>query len=54
MAARYSVDAEVLRASLHAYAGALLVMGEPHTYDNVTRMLAQNGILPATLIGMIR
>ena len=52
LAARYSVDAEILRASLHAYAGALLVFGEPHTYDNVTRMLAQNGILPATLIGM--
>lgn len=51
---RYSVDAEVLRASLHAYASALLVVGEPHTYDNVTRMLAQNGILPATLIGMTR
>ena len=51
---RYSVDSEVLRASLHAYASALLVTGEPHTYDNVTRMLAQNGILPATLIEMVR
>jgi hypothetical protein len=52
LAARYSVDSEVLRTSLHNYASALLVFGEPHTYDNVTRMLAQNGILPATLIGM--
>lgn len=50
---RYSVDASVLTAALDDYAGALLTSGQPHTYDNVTRMLAQAGILPSTLIGMV-
>lgn len=54
IAGRYGVDSEVLRASMHAYASALLTYGEAHTYDNVTRMLAQNGILPSTLIGMVK
>lgn len=54
IAARYGVDGEILRASLHAYAVALLTYGEAHSYDNVTRMLAQNGILPSALIGLVR
>lgn len=54
IAARYGIDALALAAALDDYASALLVSGEPHTFDNVTRMLAQSGILPSTLIGMTR
>ena len=53
IAARYGVDGEVLTAALDDYATALLITGQTHEYDNVTRMLAQAGILPSTLIGMV-
>lgn len=53
IARRYGVDSQQLTAALDEYATALLVSGEPHEYDNVTRMLAQSGILPSTLIGMV-
>ncbi len=52
IARRYGVDGLALAAALDDYAIALLTAGEPHTFDNVTRMLAQSGILPSTLIGM--
>lgn len=53
IAARYGVDPGVLEASLHGYAFELLTSGQPHTYDNTVRMLAQSGLVPSTLIGMI-
>lgn len=53
IAARYGVDPGVLEASLHGYAFELLRFGQPHTYDNTVRMLAQSGLVPSTLIGMI-
>lgn len=54
IASRYSVDGTALKAALHDYASALLITGQSHTYDNATRMLAQAGILPSTLIGMVK
>lgn len=54
ISARYGIDGNVLIAALESYATALLTSGEPHTFDNVTRMLAQSGILPATVIGMVK
>ncbi len=54
LATRYGVDTLTLTAALDDYASALLIAGAPHTYDNVTRMLAQSGILPSTLIGMTK
>jgi hypothetical protein len=53
IAQRYSVDGEALTAALDEYATALLITGQSHVYDNVTRMLAQSGILPSTLLGMV-
>jgi hypothetical protein len=53
IAARYGVDGEALTAALDEYATALLITGQSHVYDNVTRMLAQSGILPSTLLGMV-
>lgn len=53
IARRYSVDEGVLTAALDEYVSALLVTGQSHTFDNVTRMLAQSGILPSTLLGMV-
>lgn len=54
LAGRYGVDDKALTAALSSYAEALLVSGQPHTFDNVPRMLAQVGILPSTLIGMAK
>ena len=54
IAARYGVDGTTLVAALDQYASALLVSGQPHEYDNVTRMLAQAGVLPSALIKMVR
>lgn len=53
VASRYGVDALALTAALDDYASALLVSGQPHEFDNVARMLAQVGILPSVLIGMV-
>lgn len=50
---RYGVDSSVLTAALDEYATALLITGQSHTYDNVVRMLAQTGLVPSTLIGMV-
>lgn len=52
LSARYGVDDKALTAAMDDYVSALLISGQPHAYDNVTRMLAQAGILPAVLIGM--
>lgn len=53
IAQRYGVDGDALTAALDEYASALLITGQSHVYENVTRMLAQSGILPSTLIGMV-
>lgn len=53
IAERYAVDGDVLTAALDDYVSALLITSQPHVYENVTRMLAQSGILPSTLIGMV-
>jgi hypothetical protein len=50
---RYGVDGEALTAALDEYATALLITGQPHTYDHVVRMLAQTGLVPSTLLGMV-
>lgn len=54
IAARYSVDSEVLTAALNEYATALLLTGTGHCYEHAERMLAQTGILPSTVIGMVK
>lgn len=54
VAERYGVDAEVLTAVLNEYATALLVTGTAHSYDHVVRMLAQAGIIPSTILGMVK
>lgn len=54
IAGRYGVDDLALTAAVDTYARALLTYGEVHHYDNVPRLLAQHGILPSTLIGMIK
>jgi hypothetical protein len=53
IAERYCVDGAQLAAALDSYACDLLITGQSHTHDNVTRMLAQSGILPSTLIRMV-
>lgn len=53
IAHRYGVDADELTGALTEYVSALLITGQSHTLDNVTRMLAQSGILPSTLIKMV-
>jgi hypothetical protein len=54
VAARYGVHADTLTAALDDYATALLVSGQAHSYDHVVRMLAQSGIIPSTIIGMVK
>lgn len=53
IADRYGVDGEALAAALHDYATTLLVSGEPHTFENTGRLLAQHGFLPSTLLSMV-
>ncbi len=53
IAERYGVDSVQLTAALSDYVCALLITGQSHTHENVTRMLAQAGILPSTLLGMV-
>lgn len=53
IAARYGVDDQSLAHALDSYATALLTTGQPHTYENTVRVLAQSGIIPATIIGMV-
>jgi hypothetical protein len=52
IAARYGVDDQSLAHAVDEYTAALLITGQPHTYENTVRMLAQSGIVPATLIAM--
>ncbi len=54
VAARYGVDDADLTEALEEYAVALITTGQPHTYEDVTRMLARKGILPSTAIGMVK
>lgn len=54
VAARYGADPLTLTAALDDYTRALLVTGTEHSYDNVVRMLAQQGVIPSALIGMVK
>lgn len=54
IAERYGVDGNVLTAALDSYVSALLVSGQPHTYEHTVRMLAESGVIPSTLISMVK
>jgi hypothetical protein len=54
IAGRYGVDDILLSEALDTYTMTLIMHGEPHTYDNTVRLLAQHGLIPATIIGMVK